>query len=143
MADFVFNRALGRIAEFAEAGDLRLLLLKGAAADAVHKDLATVAAVLAEGATDEADFTNYARVELDNVQVDVDNAGDAVNVRCDNVTFADAGGASNNNVTDAIIFLFGTDDSDSIPLVQLDAEFVTDGNTVMLEMHQDGFFGAS
>jgi hypothetical protein len=144
VANFVFNVALGRIAELAEAGDLRLLVLQAASADAVLKDLDDVAAVLADGGTTEATFTNYARVTLTNVVVTVDDATDEARVTCDDVTFTEAGGASNNTTTDVIIYLHDAGgDASSIPLVQLDAVFTTDGNDVTLRMHEDGFFGAS
>lgn len=144
MADFVYNIALGRVAEKAAQGaDLRLLVLKEAATDATLRDLATVGAVIGDASTTEADFTNYARAALTGVTVDVDNAGNAVSVDAADVTFTSAGGAVNNTTTDAIIYEHVTNDSDSIPLVQLDAVFTTDGNDVTLQMNADGFFGAS
>jgi hypothetical protein len=143
MADFVFNQGLGRVVQLAaDAADLRLLVLKTADSDAVHKDADTVAALLATAA-EEADFTNYSRKVLAGVAVTVDDAGDVADVDCDDVVFTAAGGASNNTTTDVVIYLHGTNDGDSVPLVQLDAVFTTDGNDVTLQMHADGFFGAS
>lgn len=145
MADFVFNQALGRVAEKAADGaTLKLLVLKAAGTDAALKDLDTVSAVLAEGSTTEADFTNYARATLANVNVTVTDADDDVIVDCDDVTFSSAGGASNNTTTDAIIYedVDGTD-ANAIPLVQLDAVFTTDGNDVTLQFNTNGFYSAS
>ena len=59
MANFVFNVALGRVAEkISDGATLRILVLKAAGTDAALKDLDTVSAVLAEASTTEADFTN-------------------------------------------------------------------------------------
>lgn len=144
MANFVFNVALGRIAEkVSDGATLKLLVLKAAGTDAALKDLDTITAVLAEGSTTEADFTNYARPTLASVTATVDDSGDAVEVDCADVVFTSAGGASNNTTTDVIIYEHVTNDSDSIPLVQLDAVFTTDGNNITLQMHENGFFGAS
>lgn len=145
MADFIFNQALGRVAEKAADGaTLKLLVLKAADTDAVLKDLDTVAAVLANASTTEADFTNYARKTLASVTVTVDDAGDAVEVDCADVVFTAAGGVTNNATTDVVIYedVDGTD-ANAIPLVQLDAVFTTDGNDVTLQIHADGFYGAS
>ena len=144
MANFVFNAGLGRVAEKAADGaDLRLLVLKASDTDAAHKDVATVAALLGLAATTEADFTNYARATLAGVTVNIDNATDSVSVDATDVVFTAAGGALNNTTTDVVIYEFVTDDAGSIPLVQLDAVFTTDGNDVTLQFHADGFFGAS
>lgn len=144
MANFVFNVGLGKVAEKAADGaTLKLLLLKAAAADATMKDYDTVSALLGDAGVTEADFTNYARATLASITVTVDDAGDAVEVDCADVVFSSAGGASNNTCTDAIIYEEVTNDADSIPLVCLDAAFTTDGNDVTLQVHADGFYGAS
>ncbi len=145
MADFTYNVGLGKVAEKAADGaTLKLLVLKAAGADATLKRLDTVAAVLAEGSTTEADFTDYARKTLASVTVTVDDAGDAVEVDAADVVFTAAGGATNNTATDVVIYedVDGTD-ANAIPLVQLDAGFTTDGNDVTLQVHADGFYGAS
>jgi hypothetical protein len=145
MANFVYNIALGRIAEkVADGATIKLLVLKAAAADSVLKDLDTVAAILANGSTDEADFTNYARATLGSLTVTVDDSTDSVSVDCADVVFTSAGGASNNTTTDVIIYEeVAGGDANCIPLVQLDAVFTTDGNNVTLQMNAAGFFGAS
>ena len=145
MANFVYNVALGRVAEkVADGATIKLLVLKNAAADSVLKDLNDVAAILANGSTDEADFTNYARATLGSLTVTVDDATDSVSVDCADVVFTSAGGASNNTTTDAIIYEeVAGGDANCIPLVQLDCVFTTDGNNVTLQMNAAGFFGAS
>ena len=144
MADIVFNVALGKVAEKAADGATRkLLVLKAAGTDAALKDLDTVSAVLAEGSTSEADFTNYSRATLGSITVTVDDSGDTVKVDCADVTFSSAGGATNNTCTDVVIYEEVTNDSDSIPLVMLDASFTTDGNDVTVQFNANGFFSAS
>ena len=144
MADFVFNVAKGSIKErIANSADLRLLVLKTAGTDGALKDLTTIAAVLGEGSTSEADFTNYARKTLAGVTGAVDNTGDKVTADFDDVVFTAAGGALNNTTTDVIIYEFKTNDADSVPLVQLDAVFTTDGNNVTLQVNAAGFWSST
>lgn len=141
MANFVFNIAKGSIRKRIQDGaDLRMLVLKSAGTDATLKDLDTVAAVLGAGSTTEADFTNYARKTLTGESTSVDDTADVVRADFDNVTFTAAGGATNNTTTDVIIYQHVTNDSDSIPLVMLDAVFTTDGNDVNLQLDANGFW---
>jgi len=144
MADFVFNVALGKVAEKAADGaTLKLLVLKASDSDATLKDLDTVSAVLANGSTTEANFTNYSRATLGSVTVTVDDSTDSVKVDCADVTFSSAGGATNNTCVDVVIYEEVTNDSDSIPLVLLDAAFTTYGNDVTLQFNASGFFSAT
>ncbi len=144
MADFVFNVALGKVAEKAADGaTLKLLVLKASDSDATLKDLDTVSAVLANGSTTEANFTNYSRATLGSVTVTVDDSTDSVKVDCADVTFSSAGGATNNTCVDVVIYEEVTNDSDSIPLVLMDAAFTTDGNDVTLQFNASGFFSAT
>jgi hypothetical protein len=144
MANFVYNVGLGRVAEKAADGaTLKLLVLQAADADATLKDLDTIAGVLAQGGTTEANFTNYARATLGSVTVTVVDGSDRVDVDCSDVVFTAAGGAVNNTCTDVIIYEEVNNDGDSIPLVQLDASFTTDGNDVTLQFNAQGFYSAS
>lgn len=143
MADFVFNVALGKVAEkVADGATIKLLVLKTAASDAVMKDTDTISALLATAAV-EADFTNYARATLGSLTVTVDDTGDAVEVDAADVVFTSAGGATNNTTTDVVIYEEVTNDADSVPLVCLDAVFTTDGNDVTLQFNAAGWYGAS
>ena len=75
--------------------------------------------------------------------VTVDDSTDTVKVDCADVTFSSAGGATNNTCTDVVIYEEVTNDSDSIPLVMLDAAFTTDGNDVTLQFNANGFFSSN
>jgi len=146
MADFVFNIAKGRIRELVadHPTQIKILLLKVADTDATMKDTDTITALLATTA-DEADFTNYGtRQTLANLAATVDDGTDTVEIDCDDVVYTSAGGAANNDIEDAIIFWDpGTGDGNAVPLVCLDAAFTTNGQNVTLQIHADGFWGAS
>ena len=145
MSNFVFNVAKGSVAEKAADGaTLKLLVLKAAGTDATLKDLDDIAAIIAEGSTVEADFTNYARKTLANVAVATDDTNDERTVDADDVVFTSAGGASNNTTTDVIIYEdVDTTDANAIPLVMIDCVFTTDGNDVTIAFDEDGFFKAT
>ena len=144
MSNFVFNIAKGTVREKAlKAAPLKMLILKAASNEATLKDLDTVATVLGDAGTTEADFTNYARSTLTNLSDTVNDVDDSVSVSANDVVFASAGGATNNTTVAVIIFddVDGTD-ANAIPLVHLDAVFTTDGNQLTLKFGS-GFFGAS
>lgn len=143
MANFVFNVALGRLIQKADDGaTLKLLLLKAAAAESVLRDMTTVAAVLADASTTECDFTNYARATLASVAEAVDHTEDEATVDCADISFEDAGGATNNDVVAAVVYQDVTDDSDSIPLLFFDAVITTTGTEFVLKVPTNGFFAA-
>ena len=145
MANFVFNVAKGKVAEkVADGATIKLLVLKSAGSDAALRDLDTIAAVIAEGSTVEADFTNYERKTLGSLTATVNDTDDKMYVDAADVTFTSAGGASNNTTTDVIIYEdVDTTDANAIPLVCLDAVFTTDGNDVTLQFGTNGFFEAA
>jgi hypothetical protein len=141
MANLVFNVAKGSIKHRVDEGaTLRLLVLQVASADATLIDLDTVAAVLANGSTDEADFTNYARVTLAGVAVAVNDTDNKVTLDFNDIVFTSAGGATNNTTVKAVIYDFITDDTGSIPLLLLDCVFTTDGNNVTLTVPSGGIW---
>ncbi|MEO1527991.1 MAG: hypothetical protein AAFX06_21375 [Planctomycetota bacterium] len=146
MANFVYNVGKGRLAEIVRTGGtLGLLLLKAADADAILQDLTSIADILANGNTEEADFTNYGRQTLSALSQLQDQANDKTLVDANDVVFASAGGATNNNLTDAVIFHTPTgvtDDSGRIPILQLDTVVTTDGNNLTIQFASGGFFEA-
>lgn len=145
MGNFVYNVSLGTIVEKVRNSEtLELLMLKAADADSVLKDLDDIAAVLANGSTTQADFTNYARKTLASVTATVDDTADDIEVDAADVVFTSAGGAANNTLTDAVIYddVDGSD-ANAEPLVQLDAAATTDGNDLTLQFDADGWFRAS
>jgi hypothetical protein len=154
MADFVFNIAKGKVKYYCElpvasgAGDcLTIVLLKAAEADSTLKDYTNLLSLLA-GASNEADFTNYgARKEITSVTITVDNTNDRVDIAIPDQTWANAGGATNNTLTDLLICydpLSGSGtDSDIIPLTCHDFTPTTDGSDLTADVATAGFFRAS
>jgi hypothetical protein len=125
MAQVMYNVAKARLANGSldlDTSTIRMLLLKTTAAGAYSPDLDTVAALLAVGSVAECDFTNYARKTL-TVSVTEDDANDRANIDADNQTWTNAGGASNNTPVAAVIYQFGTNDSDSYLIGYYDTGF--------------------
>lgn len=149
MASEVFNIAKGRGAELANrvnANDpanaaLVVVLLKATASDAVLRDLDTLAAVIADAAVDEADFTNYARIILDQadgITVTVDDTNDRVDVQIPDQVWAAAGGAANNTLVKVLVCYdpdttAGTD-ADIVPILHMDVSGTTNGNPLNLDI---------
>lgn len=144
MADFVFNIAKGAAAEKFRDGAANgiVLLLKTAEADAAMKDYDDLAALLA-GTPVEADFTNYARKTGLTGTITVDDTNDRVDIDMADQTFSNAGGASNNTLTDAIVaYEEAAADATRIPLTCHDFPVTTDGSSITLEFNASGFFRA-
>ena len=148
-----FNATKDKLGFFVEeaagsAGDIQLVLLQAAdlQADAVIADHATLAALLA--ANDEATFTNYTRKTLATPTRTVDNTGDRVLLggaapgTAVQVTWAEAGGAVNNTLG-AVVFVYvpagAADDTTVLPLMATTISASTDGNDLVLTLHDDGF----
>lgn len=144
MTNIIFNNGLGSIAERVnQSGTLKMLLLKGKAADAVLKDLSTVADLVGEASTTEADFTSYARQSLAGMTVTVDDTNDQIIVDCNDVVFLNAGGTTDNTIVACVIYEEITNDADSILLTKHDVSFTTNGNTVTLPTGSNGFYRSS
>jgi hypothetical protein len=145
VADFTFNISKGAVAEKIRDGATAcgMLLLKAAEADATLKDRDDLAAILANGST-EADFTNYARKTGLTGSITVDDTNDRVDVDIPDQTWTSAGGASNNTLTDLIIYYQeSAADSGRVPLVCLDFPVTTDGSDLTVQINASGFYRAS
>ncbi|WP_141579653.1 hypothetical protein [Actinomadura sp. WMMA1423] len=152
MADFEFNIVKGRMAYYAAlpaANDaLIAVLLKssGLEADGALKDYDNLSVLLA-GTTDEATFTNYARKTLTSVTATVDDTNDRVDVDADDLSWATAGGASNNTLGKLLICYdpdtTGGTDADLIPLTAHDISVTTDGTTLNIAFPSGGFYRAT
>lgn len=153
MANGVFNIARGRAAYYATlpaASDaLIVVLLKsaGLVADDTLNDYVDLAAILA-GASDEADFTNYARKAVTaSVTVTIDNAANLVDADLPDQTWAAAGGAT-NNVLGKLLICYDADtgagtDSAIIPLTYHDFSATTDCSDLTAQIASTGFFRAT
>lgn len=157
MGDIVFNVAKGKVNELHDRVDgddpspsaLIVVLLKVVASDATLKDQATLAAVLAGGST-EADFTNYARKTLTNVDIGpsvADNTNDRREADIADQTWTAAGGASNNSLVKLLVCYdantgAGTD-TDIVPLTAHDFVITTNGGDITAQINAAGYYRAS
>jgi len=158
MADFVFNRALGRVAEYYQRVDaadpvncalvIVALLATGIESDAVLKDKDTLADVVA-GTTDEAANAGYARkvlVGADLAALAPDDTNDRMDLDIADQTWtsvAAAGGA-----WAALLICFDPDttggtDADIIPLTKHDFAVTPDGSNITAQINAAGFYRAS
>ena len=153
MANIVFNRAKGRVAEIAllpGANDAFLLVLLKAAgleADAVLRDYDDLAAILA-AANDECDFTGYTRRTLAGTAINFDDTNDRVDVSATSPSsYTNSGGASQAAGKALVVYdpdtTTGTD-STVVPLVALDCVITFDvGVPATLSFDAAGWFRAA
>ena len=141
------NIAKGRVNEFCQGAptDIKLLLLSAISVQATIEDFDTVAALLADPGTTEANFTGYTgtRPTLANVAVTTDDSGNSQFASADDIVIDPAGGATNDTVVAAIVYKEVTTDADSIPLTQSDLSFTTTGTALTIKFPVGGFFAAS
>jgi hypothetical protein len=152
VADLVFNIAKGKVGYYATlpaASDaLIVVLLKstGLVSDATMIDYDDLATILA-GASDEADFTNYARKTAASVTSTVDDTNDRLDADFADITWTAAGGASNNTLGKLLVCYDGDTgagtDSNIIPLTAHDFVATTNGGDLTAQVPSLGFYRAS
>lgn len=156
MANFVYNIAAGKVAEYAErvnANDptnsafVLVVINADGTDDAAMKDVDTLTALLALDAN-EVTNANYARKTLNQaggITVTVDDANDRVEVDIPDQTFTDI--AAGDPWTDLVICYdpdtTGGTDANIVPLVNLDFAVTPDGSSIVAEFDGDGFFNAT
>lgn len=155
MADFVYNVALGKVAEYAarvEANDpansvfLVVAINANGVSDATLKDLDTLSDVLATAAN-EVTNTNYARKTLANgsLTVTVTDGSDKVEVDFADQTWTAV--AAGDAWTDLIVCYdsdsTGGSDSNVVPLVQLDFAVTPGGGDITMQLNASGFYRAT
>jgi hypothetical protein len=157
MADFVFNRGLGRGVEWAErvnANDptnavlvIGVLATTGVQADSVLKDLDDWTALVA-GATDFVTNTGYARKVLDQtggITITYDDTNDRVDVDFPDQTWtAVAAGSGWNDV----VVGYDSDstagtDANILPHTQHDFVLTPDGSDITMQVAAAGYFRAA
>lgn len=150
MAALIPNIAKGKFARYAMLPDPNdalialVLVLAGLETDAVLRDYADVAAILA-AANDEATFAGYARQTLTGVTVTVDNTNDRVDVDCVDPVFNPTGAQA----IAKIVFAYDPDttggtDSSLVPLFIDDFALTTPtSGTVTYQVAGAGFGRAS
>ena len=157
MADFVFNRGLGRAVELynrvdtndpANSARIIVAVNAGGAADGTLKDYDTLAAVLGDASLAEVTNSGYARIVLDDTDL-VAYAPDHVNNRADldfpDQTFTSVG--AGDAWTDVLVCYdndtTGGTDSSIVPLTQHDFAVTPSGGDITLQVGASGFFRAN
>lgn len=156
MANFVFNQALGRVAQLyknVDDGDpsaSRILIvpINTSATDATLKDLDTLAAVLADGDTSELTASGWERKTLtsSDVAYSPDDGNDRVDLDIPDQTWTAV--AAGSDSTDLLVCYIPDGvspgaDSTVIPLTMHDLEVTTDGSDVQASINAAGFYRAS
>ncbi len=157
MANFVFNIAKGRVAEYynrVKTNDptnaaliVVALATTGLESDATLKDMDTLAAVVA-GATNEVTNTGYARITLidsDLNAVAADDATDSMKLDFADLAF---GAITAGDGWSKLLICYDSDttggtDANIVPLTAHDITVVPDGNTITIQIHASGFYEAS
>ncbi|MGW1492551.1 hypothetical protein [Streptomyces sp. NPDC002402] len=145
MANLVFNRALGMIAQYASlpaANDALIMVpleSSGLVADSTMRDYDDLSALLA-GASNEQ--TTVGRKTLASVSVTVNDTDNRVDIDAADVTWT----APTGNVIGAVVICYDPDtttgtDADLIPLTKHDLTWTPDGNNFTLTVAD--FFRAS
>lgn len=156
MSDGVYNQAKGKARYYCEqavggsgGAALVAVLLKsgGLVADSVMADYDTLADILA-GPSDEADFTGYARKPVTgaSITITVDDVNDRVDIDMPDITWATAGGATNNTLGKVVICYrptTGSADNALVPLTHHDFPEVTTGSDIVAQLAAAGFYRAS
>lgn len=153
MADFVFNVAKGHVSEYATrilANDptnsaFIAVLLKASVADATAKDLDTLALVLADASTTEADATAYVRKTITDPTRTIDDTNDRIDIDVSDIVWTALGNGTNNTLTD-LLFCYDSDttgggDTNIVPCTQHDFGLTTQGTDVTAQVAN--FFRAS
>jgi len=157
MADGVFNISKGRVVEFynrVENNDpgtstIEIMLLKVNEAEATLIDHANYSLLIADAGNTEADFTNYARINLTDTELAAlptpDITNDRFEVDMPDQTWSTAGNATNNTLTK---FVTGYDpsagaDTTILPMTHHDFSVTTDGSDITAQINALGFFRAA
>jgi hypothetical protein len=144
VADVMFNIARSRLREYltTNGADLIIVLLKAAEADDTLRDYDNLATLLAASGNTEADFTNYARKVVNNVDISVtvDDTNNRVDVDIPDQTWTAAGGATNNTLVKLLVCVDGANDTARIPVTAHDFALTTDGGNLVASPPAGGFY---
>ena len=158
MGDAVFNISKGRVVEYYNrvenndpaASEIVIILGIGAITDATLIDLDDVAAIIADAGFTEATFTNYARKDLTNAELDPlpapDDTNDRFEVDLPDQTFTAAGNGANDTLTRLLTVYDSTGsqtDANLKPLTFHDFAVTTDGSDLTAQFNALGFFRAA
>lgn len=158
MVDSPFTIALGRTIELyanvkgnnpANSAFI-VVLLQASVADDTLADFDDLAALLADAGNTEATFTNYTRKTVTDAELAAlpapDDGGNFRLAPFPDQTFVNAGGATNNTMTKALICYdadtTGGTDANIVPLSQHDFTSTTDGSDITISFPSDWYKAA-
>lgn len=157
MADFIFNQAKGKAAEWAarvNANDPTNSVLvvswwnRGAATDATLKDYDTVAQVEADANAAEITNSGYSRQVMDQtagITITIDDTNDRVDVDIPDVTKTAV--AAGTAITDAMVAYdsdsTGGTDANIVPISFHAFAVTPDGSDITMQVAAAGFYRAS
>ena len=154
MADFVFNIAKGRVAQYAQnvednsptGCELVVIAYNSSATDDAMNNADTISAL--EATANVAEFTNtgYSRQDVvaAGITITVDDTGNTVDVDISDQTFTSV--SAGTAWTDLVIAYDPTGssaDTALIPLTCHDFAVTPDGNDIVAQIHANGIFRAS
>ncbi len=153
MADFVFNIAKGRVAQYCANVDggspanSRLIVVPiettGIEADATLRDYDNLSALLA-GTSNEQSTMGRKTLAAADVTITVDDANDRVDIDISDITWTGATG----NAVSALVICYDPDnttgpDADLIPLTKHDFVVTPDGSDITAQVATAGFYRAA
>lgn len=156
MADFVYNQAKGKAAEWAarvNANDptnavLVIEAINTSATDATLKDLDTFALIEADANTAEITNSGYSRKSLDQsggITVTIDDTNDRTDVDFPDQTWTAV--AAGTAITDIVVGYdsdsTGGTDANIVPVSQHDFAVTPDGSDITMQVATAGFYRAS
>lgn len=118
---------------------VRLLLIQTPVGSTITSDMTTVNDLLSDAT--ECTFTNYSRQTLTGVAIGPDLTNNRAELDFDNITWSSAGGATNNTVAAAVVYLGAAGVSDSTCTIISYHDFgdvTTDGNDLNLNVGTEG-----
>lgn len=140
MSVLTYNRAIYLHATGAlnlATADLRMALLNENSTAGSEPAAATLSAF---SDLSEIEATNYARKALANETVTQDDVNNQVVIDADNPTWTALGGAANDTITAALVYVHTGADSANVPLyyIELNSALPTNGSDVSLQVNPDG-----
>lgn len=142
MADFVFNIAMGAVAEKVRDGasNLLVLLLSAAEADATLREYDELDALLGAAGNTEVADASYSRKTGLTGTVTVDDVNNRVDVDIPDQTWSALAGP---DPTDLIVaYEESAADTGRVPLTNHDFPVTSDGSDVTAQFNASGFFRA-
>lgn len=156
MADFVYNIALGRVAELYNRVDLNdpansvllVIAIVTSTGDSTLKDLDALSDVTGDAGTAEATNSGYARKTLTDTEIVAmapDDSNDRMDLDIPDQTWT--GVATGDNWTDLLVCYdndsTGGTDANIVPMTQHDFAVTPDGSDITAQVNAAGFFRAS